>query len=330
MFFNYLRVALRNLRRNGRYVIINTLGMGISIACCITAYFLLAFNMEFDNFHDDEKVSRIFNVHTLARKSDGTTFRDVQAPLVLLPIASQEIAGIERYVRFLHGGGALSYRDKAFNESVAFADSTFFDLFDFPLSAGNKDFFHDRDRIFLSQEIAEKYFGIEDPTGKLMLFTSENGTEIELLVGGVLDKFPANNSFFFNILIRIEHHIQIHEISDNDWSDSRNPSTLVELSSQAGAAEVSGQLSKYIPERNRLRPEMKVESYELVSFKAPFSWDDVRMSRLNHRRPSSWFMSTVLMAGFILLIACFNLMNTTIAMAGGRLKEIGNLPGVVQ
>jgi hypothetical protein len=115
MFKNYLRVALRNLTKNKSYVIINTLGLGISLACCITAYLLLAFNIEFDNFHDDEKVANIFNVHTISHEKDGRLARDVQAPIVMAPIAAEEITGIENYVRFVYGGGALRYEDNAFN-----------------------------------------------------------------------------------------------------------------------------------------------------------------------------------------------------------------------
>ena len=113
MFKNYLVVALRSLVKNKSYVIINLLGLGISLACCITAYLLLAYNIEFDNFHADSKVSRIFKVHTLSREKDGRVVRDVQAPIVLAPIAAGEIAGIGRYTRFLYGGGSMRYGDKA-------------------------------------------------------------------------------------------------------------------------------------------------------------------------------------------------------------------------
>src|SRR5688572_26702072 len=118
MLFNYLRVASRNLLKNKSYVIINALGLGTALACCITAYLLLAYNIEFDNFHDDEKVANIFKFHTISREKDGSIARDVQAPIVLAPIAVEEIAGIKRHTRFLYGGGALYYEDKAFNEGI--------------------------------------------------------------------------------------------------------------------------------------------------------------------------------------------------------------------
>ena len=323
MLFNYLLVAFRNLRKNKSYVIINTLGLGIALACCITAYLLLAYNIEFDNFHDDEKVAGIFKVHTLSTGKDGSIARDVQAPITLLPTAVEEIAGIKRYTRFLYGGGALYYGDKAFNEGIAFADSTFFDLFDYPLKAGSHRFFHDKASIFITEKVAEKYFGKDDPIGKLMVFTSGEDTEIEVLIGGVVKEFPTNNTFNFDILMRMEHFMEMNKIRDDDWSDWRNPATFVEVSSADNAAQVAAQFSKYIPNRNKLRTDMVVDSYELVPFKSKYSGDDIRYNWVAHRIGAEPLIVFTAMAGLILLIACFNLTNTSIAMAGKRLKEVG-------
>ena len=69
MLKNYIRIAFRNLLKNKSYVIINTFGLGIALACCITAYLLLAFNIEFDNFHKPEKVANIFKIHTFKKEN---------------------------------------------------------------------------------------------------------------------------------------------------------------------------------------------------------------------------------------------------------------------
>src|SRR5689334_19033851 len=148
MFRNYLRVALRTLHRNKSYVAINTLGLGISLACCITAYLLLAYNIEFNNFHDDRKVSSVFLMVTESTEKDGRHVRDAQAPIVMAPIAMEEISGIKKYTRYLNDGGAMRYGDKTFNEGIAFTDSTFFDLFDFPLAAGSHRSFKAKNSIF--------------------------------------------------------------------------------------------------------------------------------------------------------------------------------------
>src|SRR5436190_12414815 len=133
MIKNYLLVALRSLRKNKSYLIINTLGLGVALACCITAYLILAFNIEFDSFFADAEVNRIFKIHSHFQEKDGKITQNNNAPIVLTPIAAQEIAGIERYTRYLGDGGYMRYGDKAFSEQISFVDSTFFDMFSFPL-----------------------------------------------------------------------------------------------------------------------------------------------------------------------------------------------------
>src|SRR6187431_2620137 len=133
MLKNYFLVALRSLRKNKSYIIINTFGLGIALACCITAYLLLAFNIEFDNFHADKKVERVFKVHTHLKEKDGKVVQNNNAPIVLAPTAAQEIAGIERFTRYVSDGGLMRNGDKIFSEQIAFVDSTFFDMFEFPL-----------------------------------------------------------------------------------------------------------------------------------------------------------------------------------------------------
>jgi putative ABC transport system permease protein len=323
MIKNYFRVALRNLAKNKSYVIINTLGLGISLACCIAAFILVAFNIEFDGFHDDSKVSNIFAIHTLSTQKDGKVVRDIQAPFVLPPIAAEEISGIKRFTRFVGEGGALRFKDQAFNEFIHFADSTFFDLFDFPLASGSHQSFKEKNTIFLTQEMAKKYFGDEDPVGKIMVANFVNEKEIALVVGGVFEKIPMNNSFYFSMLMRFENFVDIHNLKQDDWSDWRNPSTYLELASPENAAAVSKQFSKYIPTRNKARTEMVVDAYELVPFKSNFNQEEIRSTWAIVRISYVPLIIFTSMALLILLIACFNLTNTSIAMTGKRLKEVG-------
>ena len=323
MFRNYLRVAFRTLHRNKSYVAINTLGLGISLACCITAYLLLAYNIEFNNFHDDRKVSSVFLMVTESTEKDGRHVRDAQAPIVMAPIAMEEISGIKKYTRYLNDGGAMRYGDKTFNEGIAFTDSTFFDVFDFPLATGSHRSFKAKNSIFISQKIAKKYFGDEDPIGKLMVMNFVNDKEIEVLVGGVIKPLPLNNTFYFDVLMRIENFMDIHQIAIDDWKDWRDPSTFLQLESPQNAASLSKQFSRYIPERNKLRTDKVVEAYTLEPFKNTFDNEDIRYGWINLRLNPKALIIFTSMAGIILLIACFNLTNTSIAMTGRRLKEVG-------
>ena len=212
---------------------------------------------------------------------------------------------------------------RLFNEGLAFADSAFFDLFDFPLVAGSHKSFKDKNSIFLSEKLAKKYFGDEDPIGKIMVMNFVNEKQIEVLVGGVLKKVPLNNTFVFDAMMRMENFMDVQQIKIDDWSDWRNPSTFIELPSGAPADQVAVQFSKYIPNRNKLRTDIVVDSYALEPFKSEFSQDDIRSSWVNSRISMVPLIVFTSMALLILLIACFNLTNTSIAMTARRLKEVG-------
>src|SRR5262245_51544593 len=142
MLKNYLRIAYRTLLRNKSYVIINTFGLGIALACCITSYIIVAYNIEFNEFHSAEKVKNVYQVNAhFAERDTDKTFQQIMAPYTLGPAAAHDIAGIENFCRFISWGGYMRSKDNAFGEYISFADSTFFSMFDYPLEAGQHSSF---------------------------------------------------------------------------------------------------------------------------------------------------------------------------------------------
>jgi ABC-type antimicrobial peptide transport system permease subunit len=188
---------------------------------------------------------------------------------------------------------------------------------------GSHKSFKEKNSIFLSEELAKKYFGDEDPVGKIMVLSSVNDTELEMLVGGVLKRVPPNNTFAFDALMRMENFMAINQIKIDDWSDWRNPATFVQLSSPENANDIAKKFDKYIPIRNKTRTDMVVDAYRLEPFKSNFTQDDIRYNWVNLRISALPLIVFTSMAGLILLIACFNLTNTSIAMTSKRLKEVG-------
>lgn len=323
MIKNYFRVGIRNLRKNKSYILINTFGLGISLACCIAAYIFIAYNIEFDNFHQSEKVEKTFAVHNHVKRKDGNTQITVTAPMVLAPLAAQEISGIERFTRYVSDGGYMRYGDNAFSERIAFADSTFFQMFDYPLLKGNHQSFKNKYSIFINEELAKKYFPDEDPLGKLLVLNFPNNKEIEVIVGGVMAKVPLNNTFVFDAMMRIENYLDIYSLGLDNWSDWRDPATYFELTSTENAGLIGKQLDKYIPIRNEVKTDVVVQAYTLEAFKAGFDEDEIDAWWTNARLSSVPLIVFTSMAVLILLIACFNLTNTSIAITSQRLKEVG-------
>lgn len=320
---NYLVTGLRNLQKNKSYVIINTFGLGIALACCVSAYLFVAYNIEFDNFHADSKVDKIYSVHSHYLKAEGGNYESISAPINLAPNAIADLSGIKRFTRFNNEAGYVRYGDDTFNEYVSFADSTFFDMFDFPLSQGNHESFKQLHSIFLSQKAAEKYFKDENPIGKVLILNFANQTEVKAVVGGVLNKVPNNSTFVFDMLLREEHFMDIHNLDSDDWKDWRDPGTFFELTSHDQVPTLNEQLSKFVERRNKEKTDRVVQSYKLEHFKANFNQDDVHWRTTSLRISTMPLLVFITMAFTILLIACFNMTNTSIAMTAKRMKEVG-------
>jgi len=323
MLKNYFKVALRTLVKNKSYVIINTLGLGIALACCVTAYLILAYNIEFDNFFAKEKVDKIYKIHTHIRNNDGSEQQNVNAPMALSPVAMEEIPGIERFTRFVGDGGYMRYEDKVFSQGVNFADSTFFDMFEFELIEGDFKSFKDKRSIFINEELARKFFADESALGKLMVMSFANEYDIEVIVGGIFKKPPENTTFTFEALMRIENFTDMHQLEVGNWADWRDPSTFFTVTSKDNVAAINKNLQKYVPIRNEAKKDQHVLSYQLEHFLSDFNQDDIGWSYANHRISIVPLLVFTVLALIILFIACFNLTNTSIALTAKRLKEVG-------
>ncbi|AYB34646.1 ABC transporter permease [Chryseolinea soli] len=322
MIANYLKVAFRHLLKNKLYVLINTLGMGISIACAMTVYLLIAYNFEFDSTVDKTRVSHVVKVLHHRKDHSGDAFKELVAPLPLGPAALQDIAGITRFTRYCSDGGYLSRGEKGFHETIFFADSSFLKMFTPGLAQGSYKSFDDKSSIFISEKFAAKYFGAEDPLGKEMI-VSFNNKKLNAVVGGVLKDAPFNSTFTENILMRIENYLDLYDVKDNDWASAHTASVLFELADIAQAGTIGDQFKKYAALRNAAVAEAGSVRYELVPFSQSISPNDVRRSDLHLRIPSIALTIFMTLGGIILLIACFNLTNTTLALSMKRLKEIG-------
>ncbi|MFY0598499.1 MAG: ABC transporter permease [Cyclobacteriaceae bacterium] len=330
MIKNYFLIALRNLLKNKSYVIINAFGLGIALACCITAYLLVAFNIEFDSFHADSKVENIYKVHSVFEPNeDGSPRANIIAPPNLAHYASTSMSGIDRYTRFISESGYVRYKSEstnkpvAFSEQVAFADSTFLEMFDFPLASGTHLSMKDRHKIFISENVAKKYFDDKNPIGKVLTLNFINQKEFKVIVGGVLKKIPINSTFSFDIMMRIEHYMDIHDISSEGWKVWKDPSLFIEVSSPEQVPAVEEHIQKYLVFRNQETNGIPVSSYSLSHFKTKYTEDEMGSGYVNLRIGNIGLIVFVSMGLMILLIACFNMTNTSIVMTSKRLKEVG-------
>jgi len=322
MIKNYLKIAIRNLLKNKTYLLINSLGMGVAIACCMAAYLLVAFNIEFDSFFDDSKTEKITKVLTHLEHQNGEPYQNLVAPLVMGPIAFDGISGVKRFTRFGSDGCSMADGDKVFSERLNFVDSSFFDMFDFKLLHGSYLNLQNQQAIFLSDQMSEKLFGDEDPTNRTLTVNIRN-REVEMFVGGVFERPPLNTSFFMEAVTRMENYLDIYDVEPNEWEEWREATLFLELDDINQSSAVEEQLNRYVAVRNEAKKDTKTTSYELIPFNETLYEDEANYSYVVSKLPLFPVLIFVILALIILLIACFNLTNTTIALTIKRLKEIG-------
>lgn len=131
MIKNYLLITLRNLMKNKLFIVINVFGMGLAIACCITAYLNWGYSANWDKVHD--KTDHVYRVQ-FWREFQGKKERNGMAPMPLGGYIKANFKEVNKVVRYMSSYCDMRIGEEVFGDQMAYADSSFFDLFTFPLT----------------------------------------------------------------------------------------------------------------------------------------------------------------------------------------------------
>ncbi|MGW8315307.1 MAG: ABC transporter permease [Bacteroidales bacterium] len=317
MFRIFLRLASRNVFRNLAYVIINVTGLGLALAICIVAWLNYRFDRDFDK--DQPNRDRIFHIeHT--QLIDGSEQSFASTPIHLGPAASEDIPGIEKMTRITRDlvGTLIRAGENEKYAGLIYADPEIFDVFDFPLLAGNKESAHNIQSIFITQQLATFLFGDQDPLGK-----SIKVWEDPYVVAGVLENHPLNSSFQFEAVVPIQGFFSHNQMNETHWGNIYACNTFILTDNAGQAAAIEKSLQQYVPAVNGANFHQVTRFYL-----APFSKMAHQGRKINgHTFQPSLHPAAVIPPAIaalcILLIACFNFAGTSVSMAGKRMREIG-------
>lgn len=322
IFSNYLKVALRNLKRNKFYTFINIFGLAIGIACFTLIALFVKDELSYDAFHS--KKDRIYRVCEKLDAEEGQGENSSSQPF---PVAQslvndypQLVEAAVRFFNFQEPSHTLQYKEVKINEKhTFFADSNLFQVFDFKLLKGNPDkALSEINSIVLSQETARKYFGEEDPVGKILKFDGK----LELMVSGVFDKLPSQSHIHFDCLISFVtlKNLLGPNIGSKNWV--WNPCwTYILLKEGVKSGELEKQFPSFI---KKYFPDFIVPQARLYLQKLT----DIHLtSKLDYElEPNSDKADIFIFSAigiFILIIACINFMNLSTARSAKRAKEVG-------
>ena len=321
MLKNYLKITFRSLWKNKLFAFINVFGLGIALACCIVAYLNWDFNVKFDTYH--ENAHKIYRVN-FVRITNGEPIKNGSSPLPIGQTIRESISQVDQVIRYFPAGGNFKIGDELFSSSVGAVDPEFFEVFTFEMISGDKSLLNDKRTIFISEEKVRKHFpGSKNPVGEVLTYINGN-RRIEFKVGGVFKNPPLNTSFFTQAYVHFDNVLDVENWDENNWAIFNN--TFVTIDNPEDVPKVEEQLQAYVEIQNRAKEDYKVDHYYLD----PFEGMAVRAERediwnhwFNDSLPIAAATAPGIMAILILLIACFNFTNTSIAIANRRIKEIG-------
>jgi putative ABC transport system permease protein len=313
MFQNYIKTALRNMKKFKGYAFINIAGLAIGIACCILILLWVRDELSFDNFH--EKADSLYRVVEQQYYAGGELFPVAVTPAPLAPALKDEIPEVVDAMRITQSPRLLiRYGERMFYESdIALADPSLFAMFSFRLIKGDPQTALNKiNSIVLSESMAEKYFGDEEPLNKDLRI----GNMYDLTVTGVMENVPRNSHLQFNFIIPFEI-LKMAGDSLDQWGNN-SYFTYVELAENANAdaaqEKITGFLKKHLPETSttlHLQPLKRIHLYSDFTADVPGHGD------------IKYVYIFSLVALFVLLIACINFMNLTTARSGNRAREVG-------
>jgi ABC-type antimicrobial peptide transport system permease subunit len=335
MFASYFRTAFRNLRKNKASSLINILSLSVAIAVTLVTFLLVSAFMTEDFYH--ENADEIFMVHrveslhavddsasVVAPRHDHPAFQWYgTTPAPLGPAIAASSPDVVRAVRIAATWGQVHVRGEKLDLNVRFVDDGFFGMFSFPLQAGTDEAVREGGGVILSAQEANRIFGAEDPAGQSVTLQIGNGDPREYTVTGVAAPFRSNADLKFGALMSFAAQ------PADDWS-TFGTATFLQLRSAHAARRVEAQLASLVaPVNASLASRVVGEDIPRVHGFALDNLKQLTRHRANVEDsiighfPTAPIVVLGGLSALLLLLACFNCMNITIAQAAKRLREIG-------
>ena len=318
MFSNNLKIAIRNLLKNKTFSFINVFGLSIGITCTILILLWVQDEVNFDKFHKNG--NQIYRV--VQEDKDGKNSR---TPALLVPEITAKVPEIVSFTRIFKLPNVIFQEETNIfhEENGIVVDPQFFTIFNFPLIEGNPETaLSAPSNVIITETLAKKYFGNNDPINKTINIDGKNAS----VVTGVIKDIPKNSHLKFDFVLPFCLLEAIMPSDVNNWG-AFNYTTYLQLAPGANIAETNQKINQIAKDKLPSQLLTFWSKFELQ----PLSQIHLSANISNHHflgdftvvedRNTVYIFSCI--ALFILLLACINFMNLSIAQSGKRTREIG-------
>ena len=318
MLGNYLKIAIRNIRRHKTYAFINIAGLAIGMACCILIIMYIITELSYDKFHNNSQ--RIYRLASDAKVGGMVA----QIALTNAPAGSalvQAYPEVENSVRIRPRPKiSVKHEEKQFyEEGILWADSSIFDIFTFPMIQGDpQTSLKAPYSLVITEEIAQKYFKDGDPLGRILRFNDQ----ADYTVTGVVKNVPPNSHFSFDMLCSYETQVSQNREFMEDWFNF-NLYTYLLLSENLDYRELEEKFPALV--EKHMGSLLKSLGGEINYFLQPLTRIHLHSNLENEISGNSSIVYVYVFAAialFILFIACINFMNLSTARSATRAKEV--------
>ena len=331
MLSNYLKLALRNLRKQAFFSLLNILGLSLGLACfALTALHVLD-EFSFDRFHTNgDRIYRVLT-HTAAGFRNEAETKEPFQPMPLGPAMQRDFPEVETYTRIRSWGGFVEAPQGMFEEDMAFADAPFFKIFSFPLLFGNAETaLKEPYSVVLTRKMALKLFGEINPLGRTLDIKIENKFE-SYIVTAVAEDVPSNSSIEFGILLPFARYAAMPRGQNerDRWTRISFP-TFVQLRLGSTLTQGDKRLGEFYARYHPTEENHARQEGWWSQAGSPFYYSlqpirdikqDVSVKGSTANPQYAWILLGI--GGLILLIACINFTTLTIGRSLGRAREIG-------